>query len=318
MWAATSGQINRWRKRTLGLRSTDLDRLERVVVPFIYNFSKVVVPKPLDWGDNITISGYWFLNDSDPDWSPPPQLLEWMAQARRDGKPIVYIGFGSITIPHPNRVQARLINAIVQSDVRAIMSKGWSDRSYDGTSDRDPKVTIPPQCYTVDKVPHDWLFSRIDAALHHGGAGTTAASLRAGIPTLIKPWFGDQYFWAARVQKLGVGLRVPSLHVNDLVAALKRATSDSSMKERAALVKERIREENGVHTAVYTIYSYLSRMPLPQRPALRPPSPPVTPSADLSGNSQQFSRVRKAAEKEEKAQSHQRESYPLPAAAPNL
>lgn len=163
----------------------------------------------------------WFLNDSDPDWSPPPQLLEWMAQARRDGKPIVYIGFGSITIPHPNRVQARLINAIVQStstaflphslysrvsvgDVRAIMSKGWSDRSYDGTSDRDPKVTIPPQCYTVDKVPHDWLFSRIDAALHHGGAGTTAASLRAGIPTLIKPWFGDQYFWAARVQKLGV------------------------------------------------------------------------------------------------------------------
>lgn len=73
-------------------------------------------------------------------------------------------------------------------------------------NDKDPEVEVPPQCYMLDKVPHDWLFPQIDAALHHGGAGTTGASLRAGIPTLIKPWFGDQFFWASRVQKLGVGL----------------------------------------------------------------------------------------------------------------
>ena len=67
------------------------------------------------------------------------------------------------------------------------------------------EVTIPSHCYSIDKVPHDWLFPRIDAAMHHGGAGTTGASLRAGIPTLIRPWFGDQFFWASRVEKLGVG-----------------------------------------------------------------------------------------------------------------
>lgn len=103
---------------------------------------------------------------------------------------------------------------------------------------------MPPQCYQLDSVPHDWLFPQVDAALHHGGAGTTGASLRAGIPTLIKPWFGDQFFWASRVQKLGVGyfryvcyvdltdgnfqagLKVSSLRVNELADALTKATTN--------------------------------------------------------------------------------------------
>ena len=146
-----------------------------------------------------------------------------MAKARSDGKPIVYIGFGSITVPHPARVTGRIINAVLKSmshdifitvknantvsyhegDVRAVISKGWSSR-MSSSSEKGSEVEFPPECFLVDKVPHDWLFSRIDAALHHGGAGTTGASLRAGIPTLIKPWFGDQFFWASRVQALGV------------------------------------------------------------------------------------------------------------------
>ena len=89
----------------------------------------------------------------------------------------------------------------------------------------EPEVEMPEECYLLEKVPHDWLFPQIDAALHHGGAGTTGASLRAGIPTLIKPWFGDQYFWASRVQKLGAGLKVPSLSVHDLASALTKATT---------------------------------------------------------------------------------------------
>jgi sterol 3beta-glucosyltransferase len=123
----------------------------------------------------------------------------------------------------------------------------------------EPEVEIPPECYQLDKVPHDWLFSRIDAALHHGGAGTTGASLRAGIPTLIKPWFGDQYFWASRVQKLGAGLKVPSLRVSDLADALTKATTSRIMKEKAASIGERIRSEDGVHMAIHTIDTYLSR-----------------------------------------------------------
>ncbi|KAG6836685.1 Sterol 3-beta-glucosyltransferase [Arthromyces matolae] len=125
-----------------------------------------------------------------------------MAKARSDGKPLVYIGFGSITVPNPTRVTERLVKAVVQSDVRAIIVKGWSMRMSKHSTEED-HTKIPPECYLLDRVPHDWLFPQIDAALHHGGAGTTGASLRAGIPTLIKPWFGDQFFWAARVHRLG-------------------------------------------------------------------------------------------------------------------
>lgn len=142
-----------------------------------------------------------------------------MREARRDNKPIVYIGFGSITVPRPNRVTAQIVKAVTRSlfdlqsnihrsnrgavgGVRAIISKGWSKRM--ANVEDNSEMTIPPQCYMLDKVPHDWLFPQIDAAMHHGGAGTTGASLRAGIPTLIRPWFGDQFFWASRVEKLGV------------------------------------------------------------------------------------------------------------------
>jgi sterol 3beta-glucosyltransferase len=147
----------------------------------------------------------WFLDNPDLNWEPPASLIEFMEKARADSKPIVYIGFGSITVPNPNRVTTRIIDAVLKSGVRAILSKGWSARmSKPEENLKDTEPVIPPEVYQLDKVPHDWLFPQIDAALHHGGAGTTGASLRAGIPTLIKPWFGDQFFWASRVQKLGV------------------------------------------------------------------------------------------------------------------
>jgi sterol 3beta-glucosyltransferase len=102
----------------------------------------------------------------------------------------------------------------------------------------------------VDKVPHGWLFPKVKAALHHGGAGTVGASLTAGLPTLIKPWFGDQYFWASRVTHLGVGLKLSDLDPDDLAEALRTATRDTVMIERAAMLGEKIRQENGVHNAI--------------------------------------------------------------------
>ncbi|KAI9465440.1 glycosyltransferase family 1 protein [Lactarius psammicola] len=256
LWTATSSQINRWRKHTLGIGHTDMGHLAQSKIPFIYNFSQAVVPKPLDWGDATVVSGYWFLDNPELGWSPPQTLVDWMAKARTDGKPIVYIGFGSITVPNPKLVTERIIRGVLKSGVRAIVSKGWSARMSKGGEE---DVTFPEECYSLDKVPHDWLFPQIDAALHHGGAGTTGASLRAGIPTLIRPWFGDQFFWASRVQKLGAGIRLNSLHSKEVSQALKKATSDRVMKEKAASVGERIRQEDGVRTAISTIYTYLPR-----------------------------------------------------------
>ncbi|KAH9179294.1 glycosyltransferase family 1 protein [Lactarius sanguifluus] len=275
LWTATSSQINRWRKNTLGIGHTDMGHLAQSKIPFIYNFSQAVVPKPLDWGDATVVSGYWFLDNPELGWSPPQSLVDWMAKARKDGKPIVYIGFGSITVPNPKLVTERIIRGVLKSGVHAIISKGWSARMSKGG---DEDVVFPEECYSLDKVPHDWLFPQIDAALHHGGAGTTGASLRgetslsvpppaylrvgigaAGIPTLIRPWFGDQFFWASRVQKLGAGIRLNSLHSKEVSQALKKATSDRVMKEKATSVGERIRQEDGVRTAISTIYTYLPR-----------------------------------------------------------
>ncbi|KAF8579711.1 glycosyltransferase family 1 protein [Ramaria rubella] len=257
-WLGTSGQINRWRKKHLGLAATDMGHMAQAKIPFVYNFSPSVVPKPLDWGDQISISGYWFLDNPDLDWTPPEALLEFMAKAKTDGKPLVYIGFGSITVPDARAMTKSIVKAVLKSDVRAILSKGWSSRMSkdDGQS---PEEELPPEIYTIDKAPHDWLFPQMTAALHHGGAGTTGASLRAGIPTLIKPWFGDQFFWASRVQRLGAGLKVSSLHSGDLADALKRVTTDRVMQETAAAVGEKICQEDGVSTAIKAIYTYLDR-----------------------------------------------------------
>ena len=124
--------------------------------------------------------GYWFLDDADvaaKKWTPPQDLLSFIDSARQAGKKIVYIGFGSIMVPDPKGMTRCVVDAILQSGVYAILSKGWSDRLQAAQAPQ-PEEPLPKQIYSVSSVPHDWLFKRIDAACHHGGAGTTGASLR--------------------------------------------------------------------------------------------------------------------------------------------
>ncbi|KAL5518675.1 ATG26 [Sanghuangporus vaninii] len=258
-WRAIAGQINRWRRETLKLSGTNLDKLEPHKVPFLYNFSPTVVPPPLDWPEWIRITGYWFLDDADVSaekWSPPEDLVEFIDSAHQMGKKVVYIGFGSIVVSDPDAMTRCVVEAIKRSGVCAILSKGWSDRLQvkKGTDVSDPEMPLPPQIYPIKSIPHDWLFKRIEAACHHGGAGTTGASLRAGIPTIIKPFFGDQFFWGDRVEALGTGSCVRKLTVDSLADALIAATTDEKQIAKAKLVGERIRAENGVATAIESIY----------------------------------------------------------------
>lgn len=260
-WRAISGQINRWRKVTLGIPPTTMDKQEAHKVPFLYNFSPSVVPPPLDWYEWIRVTGYWFLDDSENStakkWEPPAELLKFIETARADNKKIVYIGFGSIVVSDPDAMTKCILEAVKKSGVRAIMSKGWSDRLSTKKADvnvNDAHMPLPPEVHNIAAVPHDWLFSRIDAACHHGGAGTTGASLRAGIPTIIRPFFGDQFFWADRVEALGIGAGVRKLTVEGLTTALVNATTDTKQIARAAAIGKAIRAENGVATAVESIY----------------------------------------------------------------
>nr|CDI53382.1 UDP-glucose:sterol glucosyltransferase Ugt53A1 [Melanopsichium pennsylvanicum 4] len=321
MWVATSGQINRWRKHMVGIGPTDLNKLDADNVPFIYNFSPAVVPMPNDWGDRVKISGYWFLDNPESNWKPPKEMLEFLVKAKDDGKKIAYIGFGSITIENAEEVSANIMKAVRESDVRAIVAKGWSgrggsskkkkkqqqlaklkpalqqhhsssttheseDNATESETEREPE--IPSDVFVVDSVPHDWLFPQIDIAMHHGGAGTTGASLRAGLVTLIKPFFGDQFFWANRVAKLGAGARVNGLSVSDLTDALKAAASDRIMVEKAQGVGEKIRTEDGVATAIEFLYK---NIPLAKRRTQRHieremshASPAGTPSSSVFTN----------------------------------
>jgi sterol 3beta-glucosyltransferase len=243
-WKATAHQINRWRNKSLGLPNTSLEKMQPNKVPFLYNFSPSVVAPPLDFSDWIRVTGYWFLDEGGI-YEPPKELSDFIKKARDDGKKLVYVGFGSIIVNDPPKMTREVIDAVLKADVRCILSKGWSDRispKDDPSKSRPEEPDMPPEIHVIKSAPHDWLFKQIDAAAHHGGSGTTGASLRAGIPTIIRPFFGDQYFFASRVEDLGVGVWVKKWGTNAFGRALWEATRNERMIVKARVLGEEIRK----------------------------------------------------------------------------
>lgn len=261
-WNAIAGQINGWRQNILRLPSTDLVRMKMHEVPFLYNFSPQVVSPPLDYSEQTKITGYWFLDEA-VGWQPPQEMTDFIAQARLDKKKLVYIGFGSIVVADSAALTAAIVAAAAKADVRVILSKGWSDRLI--KTDTTDLLDIP-FILCIKAAPHDWLFRQLDAAVHHGGSGTTGASLRAGLPTIVKPFFGDQFFFGTRVEDLGVGIQLKNLNIGSLSWALWRSTHDERMIKRAQALGQAIRAENGVQVAVSTIIGALSNVQLPISP----------------------------------------------------
>lgn len=242
-WKAIAGQVNRWRKKDLGLKETNLSKMQQNQIPFLYNYSPSVVPPPIDYPDYIHVTGYWFLTQTS-DWTPPKELEQFIQRARGDGKKIVYIGFGSIVVSDPAALTETVVKSVQKADVRCILSKGWSDRLGDPSS-ANLEMPLPSEIIQIQSAPHDWLFNQIDAAAHHGGAGTTGASLRAGIPTIIKPFFGDQFFFGSRVEDLGVGICMKKLNVTVFSRALWEATCSERMIVKARELGEQIRNVSG-------------------------------------------------------------------------
>ncbi|KAI9049401.1 hypothetical protein LZ554_006435 [Drepanopeziza brunnea f. sp. 'monogermtubi'] len=251
-WKAIAGQVNRWRRKELGLQATSLEKMQPNKVPFLYNFSPSVVVPPLDYSDWIRVTGYWFL-DEGTGWTPPKELTDFIKKARHDGKKIVYVGFGSIVVQDSAAMTNTIVQSVLKADVRCILSKGWSDR-LDQKAASAVEEPLPAEIHLIKSAPHDWLFKQIDAAAHHGGSGTTGASLRAGVPTIIKPFFGDQYFYGSRVQDLGVGIYLKKLNVSTFSRAIWEACNSQRMIVKAKVLGETIRSEHGVDTAIQSIY----------------------------------------------------------------
>lgn len=244
-WKAIAGQVNRWRKKELKLGRTSLEKMQPNKVPFLYNFSPSVVVPPLDYSDWIRVTGYWFLDEGEK-YEPPEELTDFIAKAREDGKKLVYVGFGSIVVSDSNALLRVVVDSVLKADVRCILAKGWSDRLSGSGTPPSPPVDVPAEILQIKSAPHDWLFTQVDAVSHHGGAGTTGASLRAGKPTIIRPFFGDQYFFGGRVEDLGVGIYLRKMNVTLFARALWESTHSERMIVKARVLGEQIRSVSEV------------------------------------------------------------------------
>ena len=261
LWRGLGGPAtNRWRA-TLGLppwRSYAhmYGSMRAAGTPWLFGYSPTVLPKPADWEDYHHVTGYWFL-DAPAGWRPPTDLAHFL----ESGPPPVYVGFGSMSAEDPERRTRLVLRALELSRQRGVLSTGWG-----GVRRLEPS----PGVFFCDDVPHAWLFPRMAAVVHHGGAGTTGANLRAGVPRILTPFAGDQAAWAEQVVKLGVGPRpagIKKLTAEKLAQAIETVVHDGALRARAATLGERIRAENGVANAVDVIErhaeAFNQRLPMP-------------------------------------------------------
>jgi sterol 3beta-glucosyltransferase len=242
-WRLIRPSINKARQKILNLTPLHSNWLYEQVLrqrfPMLYYFSPSVLPQPPDWSNNNHVTGYWFLDD-DQDWRPPAALLEFL----RSGPAPVYVGFGSMRSPKSGEMTNIVLHALARTRQRGILVTGWGGIS---------NVNLPEDVYMIDFVPHNWLFPQMAAVVHHGGAGTMAASVRAGVPTIMIPFFGDQPFWGRRYFALGITPKpIPQKHltVERLVQAIHIAISDEDIRSRLAVLNKHMNTENGVARAI--------------------------------------------------------------------
>ena len=240
--AVLHGAPNHWRSRILGLPPARVDFLPPAGSVCLYGFSRSLLPPPRDWPAEARVTGSWWL-DAGQDWKPPEDLDRFL---RGSGK-VVFLGFGSMMDPRPKQLNAIVEAALARVGCRAVVLLGPH-----GQLD----LARSPHWMAVPEVPFDWLFRRVDAIVHHGGAGTAAQAARAGKPSVVVPFFGDQLFWGQRLHRTGGGLRpIPrrALSEDRLASAIEEALENPERARHAASLGERVRAEAGLATAVEII-----------------------------------------------------------------
>jgi UDP:flavonoid glycosyltransferase YjiC (YdhE family) len=246
MWQMQRTSINTLRTQRLGLPPEPLlgyhGRLRGSLRLRLCGASPHVLPRPAGWPEHVHMTGYWTLPD-DPAYEPPAALVAFL----ESGPPPVYVGFGSMPSADPAAVTGLIVRALELAGQRGVLYAGWGGMS---------RAVLPDSVLMIDSVPHSWLFPRMAAVVHHGGAGTTAAGLRAGVPTIVLPQMGDQAFWGRRVHLLGAGpAPIPrqKLTAGRLAEAIRAAVSNAEIKHNAAALGEALRAEDGVGKAVEII-----------------------------------------------------------------
>lgn len=243
MWQTFRAADNKARSQVLKIPPSSFwgpfASMQKQKQTILCGYSTAVIAFPKDWGDFIHVTGYWFL-DPPAGWEPSIDLVRFL----QSGPPPIYIGFGSMVNSKPEETTNLVLQALSRTGQRGILSAGWGGLKKD---------QLPETVFMVDSIPHQWLFPRMAAVIHHGGVGTTAAGLWSGIPSIIIPYFGDQPYWGQRVYELGVGPKpIPrqGLTVNRLAESIHYAVSDMAMRKKAANLGKTIQDENGIARAV--------------------------------------------------------------------
>ena len=261
------GIINEFRKETLDLPPLHTRQAVRIMVvqrvPHTYCWSPSFVPKPADWPPHIDVSGFFFL-DLATNYTPPDDLVQFL----ESGDPPIYVGFGSITGHDSKRLLQVVLEALKTTKYRAILSGLAKETDV-----------LPDNVFLIGNCPHDWLFQHgksfvfllvnfhkivniyflVAAVCHHGGAGTTAAGLRAGKPTIIVPFFGDQFFWGAMVNKSGAGpapMPGKTITAKQLAAAFQ-FVHEPEAQAAALKISSDFKNEDGCAAAIRSFHSNL-------------------------------------------------------------
>jgi len=249
IWGGIADLVNAFREETLKLPPIGLADgaalLDDNEVPFTYLWPAGLVPKPADWGPHIDLANFTFYDQAHT-YEPPRALLDFLAA----GEAPIYVGFGSVVVEDPAALRRIIFDALEKAGARGIVSDGWAHLAGEAP---------PPNVFLIGDAPHDWLFARCLAVCHHGGAGTTAAGLRAGLPTVVVPFFGDQFFWGRVVADAGAGPEpIPIDRLDrDTLAGAFAVCRHREVRERAAALGVAVRETDGVELAVRSVYRHL-------------------------------------------------------------
>lgn len=253
VWQGLGDLVNDLRVDTLGLDPVSTlwapGALYRMNVPFAYLWSPSLVPKPADWGDEIDICGFVFL-DLASSFTPPDSLTEFLDA----GEAPIYIGFGSIVVDDANKFTNMIFEAVKLAGVRALVSKGWGGLGGDS-------LDVPENIFLLDNTPHDWLFPRVKACVIHGGAGTTAIALKCGKPIMIVPFFGDQFFWGSMIEKAKAGpepIPYKSLSAEKIAEGIKCCLTKEAQTNAQSIATDMEKEGDGAENMCTFVHQHLT------------------------------------------------------------
>jgi sterol 3beta-glucosyltransferase len=250
-WKVVSGPLKKYWVQQHGEGPNDFScpypKQRTAANPTIISSSPTVFPVSKDWPKHVHCYGNWFM-ESDHTYQPEEKLAEFLEA----GEPPVYVGFGSVgDKKNADETTALVIKALKLAGKRGIINTGGIGMSH--------AEEMTDDILFIKGVPHEWLFPKMSAVVHHGGAGTTAAGLRAGVPSVIVPYGNDQFAWGRKIHELGIGSKaIPrkELTAEKLSAAISY-TQMNEIRSKAKEVGKQIRAEKGAEKAAQVIINTL-------------------------------------------------------------